>query len=111
MMSHENQLIETAGANITLSCLFHLVSPTNVVPPQFKWFFGQENSTMLPSGVTVSNVTENNKTYTSTLQFSPLNQSHAGMYTCRVGDNRRLAANVVITVKCKFQLHLALRLF
>ena len=108
MMSHENQFIEAAGANVTLNCSFHLTSPTNVDPPQFKWFFGPDNSTTLPSGVMVSNVTESSKTYTSTLQFSPLNQSHAGMYTCRVGGNERLAANVVITVKCKFHLHLTL---
>ena len=37
-------------------------------------------------------------TYTSTLQFSPLRESHAGMYTCRLGGNARLASSTTITV-------------
>ena len=101
MISPEHQTTETAGTNITLNCSFWLILPRNVVPPHFEWFFGPSN-TSLPVGVTVSNVTNNSNTYTSTLQFSPLNQSHAGKYTCRVGGNQRLAVSAVITVNCMF---------
>ena len=71
--------------------------PQNVPFPTFEWFFDSTN-TSLPSGVTVSDVTNSGNTYTSILQFSPLLVSHTGMYTCRFGDNRRLAANTMITV-------------
>ena len=74
--------------------------PDNVSSPKFEWFFGPTN-TSLPSGVTVSNVTNSGNTYTSTLQFSPLQESYAGMYTCRLGGNQRLAANTMITVNGK----------
>ena len=73
----------------------------NVPSPSFEWFFGPNNAS-LPSGVTLmptvvsSNSTAN--TYTSTLQFSPLNQSLAGIYTCRLGGNARLAADTRIFV-------------
>ena len=52
--------------------------PDNVSSPKFEWFFGPTN-TSLPSGVTVSNVTNSGNTYTSTLQFPLLQESLAGM--------------------------------
>jgi hypothetical protein len=41
--------------------------------------------------------------YSSTLQFSPLSQSHAGMYTCRLGPGR-LVNSVAITVNGEIEL-------
>ena len=62
-----------------------------VSPPIFEWFFGPNNGS-LSSGVTpTENISSNGDTYTSNLQFSPLSQSHTGMYTCRLGGNARLA--------------------
>ena len=94
---------ETAGKIFTLSCSVDITPnplPEYVPSPSFEWFFGPTN-TSLPSGVTVSNVTNSGNTYTSTLQFSPLQESHAGKYTCRLGGNERLAANTMITVNGK----------
>ena len=71
--------------------------PDNVPSPKFEWFYGPNNMS-LPFNVTMSDVTNNSSTYTSTLEFSPLRESHAGMYTCRLGGNERLAANTNITV-------------
>ena len=91
---------ETAGNIFTLNCSVDITpNPLleDVPPPSFEWFFGPTN-TSLPSGVTVSDVTNGRNTYTSTLQFSPLRESHAGIYTCRLGGNERLAANTKITV-------------
>ena len=86
--------------NFTLQCSACIMSPLldNVPVPTFEWFFGPDNSS-LPSGVTISNVTNSSNTYTSTLQFSTLSESHSGLYTCRLGGNERLAANTNITVK------------
>ena len=69
--------------------------PENVPYPNFKWLFGQTNSS-LPSSVTVSNVTERGNNYSSTLQFSPLLPHHAGIYTCRLGRNERLSATIEV---------------
>jgi hypothetical protein len=84
--------------NLTCSAeIYHNPLPENVPYPSFEWFFGQPNSS-LPSDVTVSNVTGggNNYTYSSILQFSPLRSHHAGKYTCRLGGNERLSANITV---------------
>ena len=89
----------TAGRMFTLNCSVGITPyplPENVTPPSFEWFNGQTN-TLLLSGVTVSDVTNSGNTYTSTLQFSPLQGSHAGMYTCQLGGNERLAVNSKIS--------------
>ena len=83
-----------------LNCSAHIIipSPDCVPPPSFKWFFN--SSEPLPLNVTVSNVTNNNNTYTSTLRFPALSESaHTGLYTCRLGGNERLAASTNVTVK------------
>ena len=91
-----------AGETYSLMCstTLHLSSiplPSDVPSPTFEWFFGPNNSS-LSSGVTSPETTfDNLDTYTSTLQFSPLSQSHAGMYTCRLGPGR-LASHAMVTV-------------
>ena len=73
--------------------------PSDVPLPTFEWFFGPNNSS-LPSDVTLmATMLGSGNTYTSTLQFSPLSQSHAGMYTCRLGAGR-LANHAMVTVNC-----------
>ena len=69
--------------------------------PNFQWSFN--GSASLPSGVTAmttvmwSSSNSTSETYSSTLQFSRLSQSHAGMYTCQLGPGR-LVNNVWIQV-------------
>ena len=77
------------------SCL-----PSGVPSPNLQWSFG--SSTSLPSGVTatstvMSSSNSTSETYTSALWFSPLSQSHAGMYTCRLRPGR-LENSVMVTV-------------
>ena len=91
------------NCSVTLFDPHHL--PSGVPSPNFQWLF-DGLSTSLPSGVTamptvISSSNSTSETYTSTLQFSPLSQSHAGMYTCRFGPGR-LVNSVVITVNRKF---------
>ena len=92
----------TAGEIYSLMCsaTLHPDSiplPSDVPSPTFEWFFGPNNSS-LPSGVSSPETTFNDvDTYTSTLQFSPLSQSHAGMYTCRLGVGR-LQKSTTVTV-------------
>ena len=86
------------GGNFTLECSADVVTQQDSPPPSFEWFFGTTN-TSLPSGVTVSAVTSSGNTYTSTLQFSPLLVSHAGLYTCRLGGNQKLSASTAVTVE------------
>ena len=96
-----NGLTGIAGDHdVTIECSVNITTnplPEDIPYPNFEWFFGSTN-TSLPSGVMVSNVTNSGNTYTSTLQFSPLQESHVGMYTCQLGGNERLAANIEITV-------------
>ena len=101
----------TAGQrDYSLTCSATLFDPSRLpsgVPmPMFQWSF--DGSTSLPSGVTamttvMSSMNETSQTFTSTLQFSPprLSQSHAGMYTCRLGP-ACLTNSVAITVDGKF---------
>ena len=87
--------------HFTLNCSAQITPnplPEHVPSPTFEWFFGQGN-TSLPSGMTVLNVTNSGNNYTSTLQFSFLQEHHSGLYTCRLGGNERLAINSNITVK------------
>ena len=72
--------------------------PFNVPHPTFEWFFGTNNSSLPYYGISVSSVSRSGNNYKSSLQFSPLSQSHAGMYTCRLGGNALLAARTTLTV-------------
>ena len=89
------------GESFNLQCSVDITNPLpeNVPTPSFEWFFGSNNASLpTRSDVTVSLVISSGNTYTSTLQFSPLQESHAGMYTCRLGGNARLASIAMITV-------------
>ena len=87
----------TAGTSFSLECSATVEIQADSPTPNFDWFYGTNNIS-LPSGVTVSSVTSSGNTYTSTLQFSALQESHAGMYTCRLGGNARLANIAVVSV-------------
>ena len=98
-ISPSNATIRTAEEFLNLSCSADIILDSLSQDVTFEWFFGPNNST-LPTGVIVSNVTNNGNTYTSTLQLSSLTQSHTGTYTymCRIGGNKRLAASATVTV-------------
>ena len=93
----------TAGTVYSLTCSSTLNSdsiplPVNVPTPRFVWSFGPSGSDPLPSGVTdMGTTTSDSITFTSTLQFSPLNQCHIGSYTCRLGPGR-LVTSTMVTV-------------
>ena len=103
-ITDSNGVIGIAGEqDVTIECSVDITPnplPKDVPSPSFEWLFGPTN-TSLPSGVTVSGVTNGDKTYTSTLQFPPLRNSYAGMYTCRFGGNERLAASIEVAVNGK----------
>ena len=94
----------TAGQrDYSLTCSATLFDPSHLpsgVPfPNFQWFLN--GCASLPSGVnavaTVMSSNSTSETYTSTLQFSPLNQCHIGNYTCQLGPGR-LENSIMITV-------------
>ena len=75
--------------------------PDDVPSPNFQWSF--DGSASLPSGVTatptvMSSSNSTSETYTSTLQFSQLSQSHIGNYTCRLGAGRLVSSAAMVTV-------------
>ena len=90
-----------AGNSFTLTCSAILTSPahlpSDVPSPTFEWFYGPRGNASLPSGVIPSpTVLMSGNIYSSTLQFLPtLNESHAGMYTCRLGAGRLVNSTVV----------------
>lgn len=92
--------------NYTLQCSTDIKSPlpNNVPHPTFEWFHNPNSNGTLPSGVTVSNTSSDGNISSSILQFLSLSQRHAGIYTCRLGGNQRLAATINITVNGKFSL-------
>ena len=89
-----------AGETVSLTCSVTLIDPVplppNVPCPNFEWFFGPNGSDPLPSGVT-SWANFSGYTFNSTLEFPPLNELHAGMYTCRIGPGS-LASSIIISV-------------
>ena len=91
------------GNTFSLTCSAKLVEPVplppNVPSPNIEWFFGLNDSASLPSGVTpMETVLKSGYVYSNTLQFSPtLNNSHAGMYTCRLGAGR-LKSSILVSV-------------
>ena len=91
-----------AGNTLSLICSATLNAESlpllsNVPYPAFEWFFGPDSNDSLPSGVTPT-ATISGYNFTSTLQFSPaLNESHEGMYTCRLGAGR-LANSTYVSV-------------
>ena len=91
------------GNSFTLRCSATLTSPiplpSNVSSPTFEWFFDTEGNSLLPSGVTPTETTlKSGYIYTSILFFSPvLNESHAGVYICRLGAGR-LANSMLVSV-------------
>ena len=88
----------TAGTSFSLECSATVETQSDLPTPNFQWFYGTNNGSV-PSGTTVvATVMGSGNTYTSILQFSPLQESHAGMYTCRLGGNARLANNAAINV-------------
>ena len=96
-----------AGETYSLSCSAILILsgilPTGTPTPTFQWFFGPNGNAFLPSGLTTPATTSRmativniaTTTFTSTLQFSPLSQSHAGNYTCRIGAGRLVNSAMV----------------
>ena len=85
--------------NFTLTCSADIVLWSDSPHPTFEWFFGPTNTTVQnSSNITVSTVTNSTRnTYTSTLHFVHLQESHAGLYTCRLGGNQRLATATTVS--------------
>ena len=95
----------TAGEAYSLTCsatLFDPVTlPSGVPSPNFQWSFN--GSTSLPSGVAamptvMSSRNSTSETYSSTLQFSVLYQSHTGNYNCRLGAASLVNSVMVIVI-------------
>ena len=94
-----------AGETYSLTCsapLFDPVPlPSDIPSPNFQWFCGPNGNTSLPSGVTPmstqSMTNSTSITYTTTLQFSQLHESHAGIYMCRIGGGN-LAKSATVTI-------------
>ena len=93
-ISPSGPITKTPGDIFSLVCSAdNFPEPFYRTPPLFVWLFGPDNSS-LPSGVVVTN-NSSNTNYTSTLHFSPLNENHTGIYTCRIGYS---AASIIIFV-------------
>ena len=90
-----------AEIEFTLNCSVQANLPDpNADTSLIEWLF---NTTIpsLPPGITVTNTMTSGgtySTYTSTLQFPPLQFSYAGEYTCRVRGNAGRTASIDVTV-------------
>ena len=85
-----------AGTNFSLVCSASIVIMSDSPSPTFEWFLGESNGS-IPAEVSPMASTNGNM-FSSTLQFTPLQESHTGLYTCRLGRNARLSAKETITV-------------
>ena len=92
----------TAGETYSMTCRATLYYRDPSSPlPTFEWFFGPNGNTPLPSGLTPTPTLLSSGAYTSTLQFSPLSQSHAGNYTCQLGVGSLMNSNIISVVDGK----------
>ena len=100
MLSPSASGYRTVGETaFTLTCSVDVVLQSDSPSPMFEWFFGSSNTTIpASSDITESVVTNSGNTYTSTLHFPQLKESHTGEYTCRFRGNERLAAAAVVAV-------------
>jgi hypothetical protein len=94
--------VENIGTTYALICSSTLADPdplpSDVPSPTFHWYFGPTGDAPLPPGaMPTATMPSGIYTYNSILAFSPLNQSHAGMYTCRLGAGS-LAASITIMI-------------
>ena len=90
---------KSAGEIFILECSIDISPyplPQHIPSLILDWFFGPTN-TSLPPGVAVSDMESANYTHSRTLQFFPLLESHAGMYTCQLGNNNSLADSIIIS--------------
>ncbi len=97
---------ETIGATYALICSSTLADPdplpSGVPPPTFHWYFGPTGDAPLPLGVMpTATMLSGNYTYNSILAFSALNQSHSGMYTCRLGAGSLAASTTIMIINGK----------
>lgn len=87
------------GETYSLTCSVNLVAPfplpSDIPTPTLWWFFGDA---ALPSNVTTMEtvLSRDNRTYSSTLQFSPLRLFHTGRYTCSLGPRSLTNSFIVI---------------
>ena len=66
-----------------------------------EWLFAGSS---LPDDImTMPKMETNDNTYTSTLLFPPLQLYHAGVYTCRIRSNKRLAEQITININGVFK--------
>ena len=90
------------GKSYSLTCSATLVDPiplpSNIPTPNFEWLFGPNGDAALPFGTALPVTVKSENTFTSTLHFSILNQSHSGKYTCRLGAGV-LVNNATINVQ------------
>ena len=86
-----------AGDIFFLRCSAYIASPPDSLMPEFNWFVGQNNAS-LPAGVIVLLTTSDGNVHSSTLQFSPLQESHAGAYTCQIRNNPSFTGSTILRV-------------
>jgi hypothetical protein len=98
--SPNGSILEISQETFSLNCSIDLILPWGTLAPSLVWFFDSTNSSPeLPDGVTMSNTSKiDNNTYSRTLHFSPLLESHMGTYVCQIEGNNRQSTNTSIMI-------------
>ena len=106
--SPSGHINKSVGSSFTLNCSVVFtanVSSQNMPYPTIEWSYSDTtrstNTSSLPSDVTAADVIRIGNTYISSLQFSALVESHAGIYTCLVGGNKLLLNSTAISTSKK----------
>ena len=101
MISPSSSGTRTVGEiDFTLTCSVEVVLQSDSPSPTFEWFVVSTNAT-IPSSSDITQSATSSNTYTSTLHFPQLEESHAGEYTCRLGGNERLEAVITVNINSK----------
>ena len=99
-ISPAGPIIKASQESFSLNCSlpFSNPLPQGVSTPKLEWFFNSANS-IFPHGVMMSNTTSmTGNVSISSLNFSPLLESHTGIYMCQIEGNGRQVATIMITV-------------
>ena len=91
---------QTAGEKYTLICSISLNSNTTA----FEWFYQQEEHTNPKANISASSHLEViDQLLESKIVFSPLHESHTGVYTCQASlENITRESSHVVNVKSMF---------
>lgn len=84
--------------NFNVKCSFDVAYNHHLPNTKIEWFSSPENGT-IQTITQIETINNDTRSYTSTLQLSSVQESDAGIYTCRLEGNERISASIQISIR------------